>query len=430
MGNKINVLVFPCGAESAMEIHQALKDVFNIQLFGASSKEDHGSFIFKNYAGNVPYISENAFLEYLNTVISQWEIHVIMPAHDDISLYLAQNEKHIRAKIAVPGLRQAQICRSKKATYQLLKGEMFCPEVFDTVKTITHFPVYAKPDFGQGGKGAFIIEDKDDPRLKETFLGESVVTEFLPGQELTVDCFSDRHGSLRFVGPRTRSRVFGGISVNSHTVPLTTEIESIAGTIHRKVGMRGLWYFQVKQDVHGRFKLLEISARTASCMNLYRGLGVNLPLLTVYDLMDHDVEILQNGYYLEVDRALCNRYKTTLQFDTVYIDFDDTITKNGNANPCVMFFLYHAKNTGKKLKLITKHESDLRASLSRLSIDPSLFDEIIFLKPTDEKHEKITETDKVIFIDNAYKERAQVSQRLHIPVFDVDAISTLIDWRE
>ncbi len=430
MENRINVLVYPCGNEGGLEIHAALKDVVNVDLYGASGKKDHGKFVFQNYIGEAPYIKEEKFADSFNAIVHRCGIHVIIPTHDDISLALAQNASAIDARIAVPGIRQAEICRSKLATYQLFKDEPFCPEVFAGLSSVTQFPAFAKPDKGQGGKGSFIINREDEFPEERIAQGDLILTEYLPGDELTVDCFSDRHGKLRFAGPRKRNRVFGGISVSSFVVPLSKEIETIAAKINEKVGMRGLWYFQLKQDVSGKYKLLEISVRIAGCMNLYRGLGINFPLLTVYDQMDYDIEILRNDYYLEVDRALSNRYKPALDYETIYIDFDDTITRRGRVNPFVMLFLYHARNSGKKIKLLTKHEYDLSASLSRLSIHPSLFDEIILLGLNDEKSQKITETEKVIFIDNAYKERAQVRRKLNIPVFDVDAINTLIDWRE
>ena len=48
----------------------------------------------------------------------------------------------------------------------------------------------------------------------------------------------------------------------------------------------------------------------------------------------------------------------------------------------------------------------------------------------DEKYKFIKEREKVIFVDNAYGERLAVKRELNIPVFDVDALPTLIDWRE
>jgi hypothetical protein len=432
MERVINVLVFPCGAENAIEIHTALKDVVNINLFGGSGKEDHGSFIFKNYIGQIPYINEHNFIDYFNSVLAKNEIDIIFPTHDDISLYLSTNKERIIAKIEVPGLKQAEICRSKKAIYKLFENESFCPKVYDPYDFVEKFPLFVKPDKGQGGKGTFIIESANDLVFKNKFklLDEFVVTEFLPGEEITVDCFTDRYGKLRFVGPRVRNRVFGGISVNSFTIPLSDEIKDISNKISQKLKMRGLWFFQLKKDEKDKYKLLEISVRTAGTMNLYRGLGVNFPLLTIYDLMEYDVEIIANDYYLEVDRALFNRYKSNLDYDTIYVDFDDTITRKGKVNPFVLFFLYNAKNNNKIIKLVTRHESNLYDTLSKLSIHPTLFDEIIHIKQDEDKHRIISEKSKVIFIDNSFKERVKVKKNLNIPVFDVDAINTLIDWRE
>ena len=82
------------------------------------------------------------------------------------------------------------------------------------------------------------------------------------------------------------------------------------------------------------------------------------------------------------------------------------------------------------IHLITKHKFDLNATLEKLAIHKGIFSEIIHLKMEDEKYLYIKETEKVIFIDNAYGERMKVKKELNIPVFDVDALNTLIDWRE
>ena len=275
-----------------------------------------------------------------------------------------------------------------------------------------------------------MLNEKDEAIIENSIRKDYIITEYLPGEEITVDCFTNREGNLMFIGPRVRSRVLSGISVNSYTIGLTDAIKKIAHIISEKIQMRGLWFFQLKKDRADNLKLLEVSVRTAGTMNLYRGLGINFPLLTVYDLMNYDIKILKNNYYLEVDRALFNRYKSSLEYSTIYIDFDDTITKENKVNPFVMLFLYNAKNNNKIIKLITKHEPDLIETFAKLSIAPALFDEIIILKPNEEKYEYIKETYGIIFIDNSFAERYKIKQKLNIPVFDVDAIATLIDWRE
>jgi hypothetical protein len=429
MNKKTNVLVFPCGAESAMEIHLGLKDVMNIRVVGASKREDHGRMVYENYYGDFPNISEDNFIEELNKLIEKESIDLILPTHDTVLVFMAKNQDKIKTKVAVPGLWQAEICRSKKKIYNLFKSFDFNPKVFAKIDEIKEYPIYAKLDEGQGSKGAFVVKDRK--QLEEIDdLENYVLMELLPGEELTIDCFTDRHGKLQFVGPRNRKRVFDGVSVNSASVPLTEEIQSIGQVVSDTLKIRGAWYFQLKRDINGEFKLLEASVKVAGNMNVFRGIGVNFPLLMVYDYLDYDVQAIPNNYTIEVDRALFSRYIVGIEYDTVYIDFDDTITKNGKVNQNVMAFVYHQKNKGRTLKLITKHQGNLDETLNALAIHKGLFDEIIHIPMNDEKYKYIPERERVIFVDNAYGERLKIKRELDLPVFDVDALTTLIDWRE
>ena len=58
----IRVLIFPCGAESALELHDALAKCVNIETWGASSRDDHGRDVFRDYVETVPYIQQAHFL--------------------------------------------------------------------------------------------------------------------------------------------------------------------------------------------------------------------------------------------------------------------------------------------------------------------------------------------------------------------------------
>ena len=51
-----------------------------------------------------------------------------------------------------------------------------------------------------------------------THLNAPIVCEYLPGEEYTVDCFSDREHGLLFAGARVRRRTRNGISVNTAPV--------------------------------------------------------------------------------------------------------------------------------------------------------------------------------------------------------------------
>jgi hypothetical protein len=429
MNKKINVLIFPCGSINALEIHTALKDCFNIQVFGGTSQKDHGAFVFKNYISGIPYLHAPEFINFLNRVVEENNIDVVFPTDDTAMLFFARHVDSIKAKVVQPGVLAAELSRYKDKLYKSLYTKTYCPETYTSREAVTQYPVFVKPVVGSGGQNTRIVY-ADDEFKKTDWNEDFIVVEYLSGEELTIDCFSDRFHRLRFVGPRTRSRIFAGVSVNSFTIPLDEEINKIANELNEMVKFRGLWYFQVKKDRKGTYKLLEISVRTAGTMNLYRNLGVNFPMLAIYDLLERDIEIIKNDFYLEVDRTLINRYKSDLQYSTIYIDFDDTITKNGQVNPFVLMYLHIERNKGKKIKVLTRHEFDFDETLNRLAISKGLFDEVIRLTWDHKKYLYIKETSDVIFIDNAFQERMEVKKLLNIPVFDVDAVQCLIDWRE
>ncbi|MDR1726397.1 MAG: ATP-grasp domain-containing protein [Acidobacteriota bacterium] len=424
MNEKIGVLVFPAGEINSVELHDALATCVNIRLFGASSVDRHGEYVFKNYISNVPMISDYDFITEFNRIIDKHSIDVVFPTHDTVVQYLATHSDEVHAKIIGSDKNTAEICRDKQKTFDLFKGESFCPKMYSN---ITELPVFVKPRFGQGAVGARKIED-----IETIDTDEYVICEYLPGKELTVDCLTDRHRKLKSVLPRSRNRIFGGVSVSASSETLTDEIRHIAETINLKLNFLGLWYFQIKQDVNGEYKLLEISTRCAGTMCMSRAKGINLPLLSVYAAMGREIEIAQNPFRVIVDRTLISRYKIDYKYSRVYIDYDDTIIVNDDIHIPAVHFLYQCRNKGIDVILLTRHECDhddtVEQSLSKHAICASLFSKILKLSSCETKA-SVIEPENAVFIDNAYAERQAVLDCCGIPVFDVDGIEVLLDWR-
>ncbi|GHV20472.1 carbamoylphosphate synthase large subunit short form [Spirochaetia bacterium] len=422
----INVLVFPAGEQNSIELHDALCSCVNIKLFGASSagRERHGSYIFENYISGLPLITSPVFLDAFNAILEQNKIDAVFPTHDTVVQYFADNANLIHAKIIGAGKETAAICRDKKKIYETFREYAFIP---DTYEKITHFPVFIKPREGQGAVGAKALFCTEDIP-QNINLDEYVVCEYLPEEEYTVDCFTDRHGQLLFVSPRSRERLLAGICVSGSTEKVTAEIKNIAETINSKLRFLGLWYFQIKKDGNEVFKLLEISARTAGTICLTRARGINLPLLSVYAVMGYDVEIPANQYTVMMDRALIARYKINYEYDTVYFDFDDTLIIRGKVNLSAIRFLYQCKNKNKQVILLTRHEKNIYESMKKYAINEDLFSEIINVGETGKKSAFVNR-EKAVFVDNAYSERKDVYNVCKIPAFDVDGIEVLMDWR-
>lgn len=421
---KINVLIFPCESNSN-ELHDALSYCFNVNVYGASSVQRHGKFIYKNYNCEMPYVTSPDFINVFNKYIDDNLIDLIFPTHDTISLFLAEHADQLHAKPVQGDVETNQICRSKIKTHTLFKDCDFAPVRYKSIEEIV-YPVFVKPDEGEGAHGAYMC--KSEECLKHIDFSKNIITEFLPGKEYTIDCFTDKNGKLCYISPRTRDRIWGGMAVESHSVELSYEIENIAQTINQRLKFLGLWYFQLREDVKGKLKLMEISVRCAGTMCMTRAKGVNLPLLTVYAAMGYDTNVYDNNISIKMDRSLIGRYDLNIEYDTVYIDFDDTITLRGNVNPLAMYFLYQCHNKNIKVFLLTRHIDNIHDSLAKYAISESLFTSIILVSDEAQKSQYITEP-KSIFIDNMFKERTVVHNSLGIPVFDADAFEFLLDWK-
>lgn len=422
----IKVLVFPAGEINSIELHDALSTCVNIEVWGASSIERHGKYIFENYIPNIPMITDESFFDVFNKVINKHNIDIIFATHDTVVDFLIKNQDKINAKIAGGDIFTADTCRSKKKTYSLLKEHDFIPKVYKfPYDDIEDFPVFVKPDKGQGAVGAKIIHDINELKnIDDSY----VVCEYLPGEEYTVDCITDKDGVLRGAFPRTRDRIMSGVAVAGKTLPQNKQITQIAEIINSKLHFKGMWYFQLKEDNNGKLKLLEISARASGTMCLTRMRGVNLPLLTAYTMMDYRIDVQENNIEVVMDRTLISRYNINYDFNVAYLDFDDTVVVREKINKNILRFIYQCNEKDIDVILITKHNKNIENSLEKYKIHKYLFKKIIVLNENENKSDYIN-PERAVFIDNMYKERKNVYDKYKIPVFDVDTIEVLLDWR-
>jgi hypothetical protein len=429
---KINVLIYPAGAENAIDIYDSLKYNIHFNIYGASGKSDHTEFIYPHdryVVSNDLYISKINFIDILNTILKRFEIVYIIPTHDVIAAFLTENSDKITAKIVCSPYETAKVAVNKYLSYKFFKDYDFVTEVYQNVEEIKEYPVFVKPFVGAGGKGTF----KADSKLKLTQMLETstdfLISEYLSGDEYTVDCFTNYKGELLFIGPRTRERITMGITFHSERVEINPEIVHIAQTINKSLCLRGAWFFQLKKDKVGKLKLMEFSVRQAGTMAFYRQLGINFAALSLFDAMGLEVKILFNDYLIKLDRCIKSCYQLKYFYDYVYVDLDDTLIVNDKVNTTLMRFLYQCINNKIKIILITKHAYDVSNTLVTYRISKELFDEIIIIS-SDEDKSKYIRNYNSIFIDNYYFDRAGVKEVCNIPVFDVDAIECLINTAE
>lgn len=416
-----NVLVVPGGTEIGLEIGSALRDCKETQLFSAGTPvSNHAPFVFAHHYP-LPAVATPGWIDHWNRLIADLSIDFVYPAHDDVVAALAVHRAEIGAAVVTSPAETCVVARSKSRTYEVLRSRVPCPNVY-AASQVPGFPVFCKPDAGQGSQRARVLQSAAELAFVQP---DEIVLEYLPGDEFTVDCFSDRKQGLLFAEGRRRARVRNGISVATAGVQ-RPEFREYAVAIADVLEFHGAWFFQVKESVAGILTLLEVAPRVAGAMAFHRVQGVNFPLLSVYEQAGVHVQILRQPLPgLQLDRALVNRYRHHLRFRTVYLDLDDTVLVRGQVSLALITFLFQCVNSGVRLILITKHAGELNEVLCRHRIG-NLFDEVIHLRKEEEKAAAVSARD-AIFIDDSFSERLAVHQRTGLATFDLSMIECLID---
>jgi hypothetical protein len=425
---KKRVLVYPCGTEIGLEIYRAVNKSIHFELIGGSSTYDHGRFVYENHIDGLPFITDNSSEEEIdkfNKILIEHKIDYIYPAMDGVLFKFAEFRELLGQILIAPSTETATITRSKRKTYNVLRNSIIVPELYEFDEPNLQFPLFLKPDVGQGSKNTRIIKNINEYKTYSISKSDGMLLlEYLPGQEYTIDCFTNNNGELIYAGGRTRKRIKDGISVNAieENNPGLFEIAEI---INSKIQQRGGWFFQVKKNKDGVFSLLEVACRIAGTSSFTRNMGINLPLLTLHLYNGNDIDgVIKNSYTLELDRALYNKFKSNIKYNRVYIDYDDTIVVNNKINIQVIAFIYQCINENIPVILITKHNGDIKNKLAERKL-LHLFDEIIHIPADGEKYKFINGKDS-IFIDDSYGERLKIHKKRGINVFDTHMIECLM----
>lgn len=420
------ILIFPCGSEIGLEIHKSLMYSQHFEIYGASSIDDHGKYIYKNYIGGLPFYNQDGFVESLNDVIAKYDIDAIYLTMDAVIESLYKYSSDIKCKIIGHSYDFASMCASKSITYKCLKDIVPVPEIYEDFNQNLNYPLFVKPDRGYGSRGTVkVMSYEQSLSLSPIFSDKIIITEYLPGDEWTIDCFTAASGELKYCSARKRKRVVNGISVNTFEDKQHDVIfKEYAEKVNKNCSPRGAWFFQMKENKDQKPVLLEVAARLAGASALSRMKGVNLSLLTVFDAFGIEVNIIENDYSVELDRSLENKFSIGVDYENIYVDLDDCLIISHKVNEKMISFIYKSINEGVKIHLLTRHSGDLLFTLNKFRLG-CIFDEIIHLKHHEKKSDYIKNT-RSIFIDDSYNERAEVLTSISVPVFSPDMIAELV----
>lgn len=367
----IRTLVFPSCNEPGLEVIHALTKSNKIVVYGASSinpEFDPSKVILENH-WMCPYLSDPNFERDLRHFIASHDIDVVFPTEDSLVAEFSKwNLK--RTTFITPNSETALALLSKSKTYEMLRNVVPTPDVYSINDRVV-FPAYAKPDRGAGSKGHMLVSNASELELARS--RNLLITEFLPGDEFTVDCINDLNGNNLFFNVRVRGLIGRGISLGTKNIvcgPIEQCIRAISDTIR----IEGPWFGQFKLAKDKTPKLLEINARIGGASALTRLGGVNIPLISVFLFKGYPISIPKIMKEVTLRRCLRN-FGDIDGFKWVVWDFDDTLLrKDRKVDPDVVVRVYDFHNQGIQQILISKNP-DIK-ELVRFYKIPNLFEEI------------------------------------------------------
>ncbi len=400
----MNVFVFPACNEPGLEIIQALRKSNKFAVFGGSTGKgpyDPARQLLENYI-ECPHYLEPDFFSRFEQLLGELRIDLVFPAWDPI-VALCSEMRVEGVTFVAPRPEIARLLLSKRDTYERLCGVASVPRLFSPETAA--LPLFAKPDRGSGSRGSYIVRSPEE--LAVATREDALLCEYLPGEEYTVDCVSDRAGRLLFANVRVRASIGRGVALGTRPVDepdIRRQVEAIAA----ELCIEGPWFAQFKKNAAGNAILLEVNARVGGSMTLTRLAGVNIPLIAAFLFSGHEVRVPRLREDVVLNRCLRNLCAGA-PFDWVVWDLDDTLLrKDGRPDPDVMACLYDLHNRGKRQLLLTRNP-DAEAVLSQRRV-PLFFEEICISEDKPGALAALTERhgipiDRCVMVNDSYAER-------------------------
>lgn len=419
-----HVLVVPGTSLIGLEILASLQWLPGFVVHGAGAQLDHPSV--EDFASYhlLPPVDSESFPEALDRLISDGDFDLLFPSND-LAIGVISGLAVDRVQIVSHPHATVKVAGSKILTHQLLSNKTRVPRRFLDVVPHDAFPVFVKPDVGHSSIGAARIDDEEAlltlQQGKLNFWETWFVSEYLPGEEVTVDCFSTSEQGLLFVAGRTRDVTSKGVSIVTRDISdESSELWEMAHAIQNSLEFNGPWFFQAKRDCRGLFRIMEVGARLAGASRIRRAQGVNLAQLAVLASDGLRLSVLQPRMPLVSTSNAGDELVTAEQrFGALYLDLDDTLLVHGAVNSGLVELAVAARSSGARVTVVTRHRFDPDVTLREHGI-LDIADEVVHVTDGESKA-KYIRPGPAVFIDDSFAERASLAHRGDIIAADASA---------
>jgi len=244
----IRVLVTGAGAPGFWGTFKSLVNNYDnreVHIVATDAKKIDGCMARQFY--QIPMANEEGYLDTICKIYQDEKIDILLPQNTMELETLANSEMNVCVS------KRVGIANNKSSLYKIAKD---CKVPIPKSMRINGKAVI-KPVVGHGSKGLKIIED-----------GEWLVSEFIEGDEYTIDCYRDNEQFIAI--PRIRDEIKNGISWETTTVERKDLIE-YSKRLAEELDLKYAFGFQFIGD-----KLLECNPRVQGTMITSTFAGANL----------------------------------------------------------------------------------------------------------------------------------------------------------
>jgi hypothetical protein len=213
------------------------------------------------------------------------------------------------------------------------------------------------------------------------------------------------------------------IEENNNFVRIVPKEDDIYSYVYNNFRLNG-GYFHIKKVTS---KTLLIASFISSNIKIFRLKGLNIPLVWIQDFLKRKQTYIFQNNKVMVSRKLDiqNLESINIKNLNIFLDLDGTLFDfNEKLIKAVHDLLLLSFKHKIIIRLITRHEGDVKGYLVQKDIDLKFLNEIIQITDKTKKSLKITLANS-IFIDNEFPERLDVFMNKNLIVFDIDVVSDL-----
>ncbi|MGV3487695.1 MAG: ATP-grasp domain-containing protein [Tuberibacillus sp.] len=356
MNRSLTVLITGAGSPGAPGVIASLRSVkdMSLQIIGMDMNADASGRGLADHFIQGPEATDANYVIKLLDICARYQIDVILPlVSKELPIFAQHHDKfsEIGTMVSVSEINALKTAMNKGVLLHFMEKDGFPVPKYEIVQTaedlkraIKHLgypnePVCFKPVVSDGSRGFRILDARknrfellfhEKPTsvyLSETELlnvlegrediPETVVMEYLPNEEYSVDILSD-HGHVLIAIPRLRQKIESGISVKSKIVKADDVIQYTSKVV-KALGLHGNIGVQVRRDKSGEPKMIEINPRIQGTIVHCTAAGVNLPYLAVK---------LAKGYPIKADEQKIHWGLEMVRYwKEVFFSDDGTIIK-------------------------------------------------------------------------------------------------------